>query len=250
MITALEPGRASRSPLRHVPFEQIDRAIPVDYHNHTAWTDGTASSVDMAFAASHAGVREFLFSEHVRRTSTYYPDFIREIRSLTVPDVSIFVGIEAKIVDLNGTLDAPPGIDSQCDAIVGSVHSPPKPDGSSGSWKEYSSEEALKTELALALAVVEKSRAHIIGHPLGMVITKFRLAPREELLLIARACAEFDKAFELNPRYCLSPEIMIDIVTTAGCKVNIGSDAHFTDAVGSSWRKFVVSGELQSEMAS
>lgn len=240
MITALEPGSPSRSPLRHTTYADIDRTTPTDYHNHTTWTDGTASSVDMASAAAAAGIREMLFSEHIRRTSTYFPDFAAEIRALRVPGLAAFVGCEAKILDTSGTLDMPPAVQDMCDAIVGSVHSPPKPDGTSGSWKDYSPEEALRTELALALAIVQKSRAHIIGHPLGMVITKFHLQPREELLTIARACAASGKAFELNPRYCLEPEIMIEIATTAECKVNIGSDAHFTDAVGSSWRKFVV----------
>lgn len=240
MTNALGPGTPSRSPLTHTRYVDIDRSVPRDYHNHTTWTDGTASSHDMAAAAAAAGIREMLFSEHIRSTSTYFPDFVAEIRALKVPNLRTFVGVEAKILDLNGTLDAPAEIESLCDAIVGSVHSPPRADGSSGSWKEYSAEDALRTETALALAIVEKSRAHIIGHPLGMVITKFHLEPREELLTIARACAAHGKAFELNPRYALAPDVMIEIANTAGCKVNIGSDAHFTDAVGKSWNHFVV----------
>lgn len=239
MTIALEPGNPSRSPLRHSTYAQLDRSYPIDYHNHTTWTDGTAASRDMAVAAAHAGIREILFSEHIRSTSSYFAGFAAEIRAIDIAGLKVFVGVEAKILDLNGTLDAPSAIEDMCDAIVGSVHSPPNSDGTSGSWGDFTPEQALNTELALALAIVQKSRAHIIGHPLGMVITKFDLEPREELLMIARACTESGKAFELNPRYCLDPKIMIDIATTADCKVNIGSDAHFTNAVGSSWRKFV-----------
>ena len=239
MITALEAGTTSRSPLRLVPYDDIDRSLPIDYHNHTAWTDGTASSADMANAAAAAGIREYMFSEHVRSTSTYFPEFEKEIRALAIPGVKIFLGCEAKILGTNGMLGAPPDIYSRCDAVIGSVHSPPNADGSSGSWKDFSAEAALKFETELALAIVRHSRAHIIGHPLGMCITKFHLQPADELRTIARACAECGKAFELNPRYSLEPHVMIGIVRDAGCKVNIGSDAHFTDAVGSSWRKFV-----------
>lgn len=240
MITALEPGTPSRSPLRLLPFVDIDRTIPIDYHNHTTWTDGTAASADMAAAAGTAGIREFMFSEHVRSTSSYFSEFEKEIRALSVPGLTIFVGCEAKILGLNGMLSAPREIYDRCDAVIGSVHGPPNPDGSSGSWTEFSAPEALKLETDLALAIVQKSKAHIIGHPLGMVITKFQLTPEDELRKIARACAEAGKAFELNPRYSLEPAVMIQIANDAGCKVNIGSDAHFTDAVGSSWRKFVV----------
>ncbi len=239
MITALEPGEPSRSPLRLVPYTEIDRALPIDYHNHTLWTDGTATSADMAAAAAESGIMEFMFSEHVRSTSTYFPEFEKEIRALNVSGMTIFVGCEAKILGLNGMLSAPPEVYNRCDAVIGSVHGPPNSDGSSGSWKDYTAAEALKLETDLALAIVQKSRAHIIGHPLGMVITKFQLKPADELRTIARACRESGKAFELNPRYSLDPETMIEIASDAGCKVNIGSDAHFTDAVGSSWQKFV-----------
>jgi putative hydrolase len=239
MITALEPGTPSRSPLRLVPYDEIDRTFPVDYHNHTVWTDGTATSADMANAARAAGIREYMFSEHVRSTSTYFPEFEKEIRAIEIPGMTIFVGCEAKSLGTSGMLGAPPGLYERCDAVIGSVHSPPNADGSSGSWKDFSAAEALKFETALALAIVEKSRAHIIGHPLGMCITKFHLQPVEELRTIARACADNGKAFELNPRYSLDTDVMIQIVRDAGCKVIIGSDAHFTDAVGSSWRKFV-----------
>lgn len=232
-----------RSPLRHVTYAQLDLTHPVDYHNHTTWTDGTASSLDMAAAAVSNGIREILFSEHIRRDSTYFPDFVTEVRALNAPNLKVFVGVEAKILDTDGTLDAPHDIEELTDAIIGSVHSPPNADGTSGSWQSFSAGEALKLELDLALAIVRRSRAHIIGHPLGMCITKFRLAPSEELLTIARACAEHDKAFELNPRYCIDPAMMVEIAISAGCKVNIGSDAHFTSAVGSSWKKFVSSME-------
>lgn len=239
MLPALEPGTPSLSPLRHATYAQLDRTHPIDYHNHTTWTDGTASAQEMADAAAANGIREILFSEHIRRDSTYFPDFAAEIRALSIPDLKMFVGVEAKILDTDGTLDAPPDIEDLADAIIGSVHSPQNADGTYASWQSFSAAEALKLELELALAIVRNSRAHIIGHPLGMCITKFRLAPRDELLTIARACAEHDKAFELNPRYCLEPEVMVDIAISAGCKVNIGSDAHFTNAVGSSWKKFV-----------
>ncbi len=243
MTAALGSGTPSPSPLKHVQFGKLDRTYPVDYHNHTKWTDGTASADEMAQAASKAGIREFLFSEHVRSTSTYFPEFAKTIRALAVDGLTIYLGVEAKVLDMRGTLDAPADIESLCDAIIGSVHSPPNDDGTSGSWKEYTPSQALEKELQLALSIVTHSRAHIIGHPLGMVITKFGLQPREELLAIARACALSGKAFELNPRYSLDPNTMIEIVTEAGCKVNIGSDAHFTDAVGSSWKKFVLGSE-------
>jgi putative hydrolase len=212
------------------------RAVPVDYHMHTTHTDGTATSLEMAQAAAACGIGEILFSEHVRHTSTYFPAFAREIRLLDLPGLKTWVGAEAKILNENGELDCTPEIAALCDALIGSVHSPPAPAG--GSWAKLSESEAVELEFRLALAIVTKSRAHILGHPMGMAITKFRTRPLKQLRILAEACLEHNKAFELNGRYCLSSAEWLAIVTDVGCPVSIGSDAHTAAAVGSAWLTF------------
>ena len=84
-----------------------------------------------------------------------------------------------------------------------------------------------------------KSRANILGHPMGMVIKMFNLRPLEHIYKLACACRDFDKTFELNPHYCPSPQEWVDIVKKANCKVSFGSDAHTTKEVGSSWNTFM-----------
>ena len=238
MSEVLNPGAMSSASLRLLPLAEVD-SFAVDYHMHTAYTDGSASAQQMAGAAAAQGIHEVLFSEHVRNTSTYYPSFLEEVRALRCPGLSIRVGIETKVLDVEGNLDCSPQVASLCDAIVGSVHRPPADaNGPDPSWSRFDAPSALELEFQLAMAIVTKSRAHILGHPLGMVITRFNLQPLEGLYELACACRDFDKAFELNTRYCNSPPDWIDLVRRAGCKVSFGSDAHTTGDVGSAWHLF------------
>jgi histidinol phosphatase-like PHP family hydrolase len=243
MDETLGPGSPSQCALRLVPWNEVDRSHPVDYHMHTNLTDGTASITEMIAAANRAELKEILISEHVRHTSTYWEDFARQVRDESLDGVKVYVGCEAKILDLNGTLDAPAAIAPLCDAVIGSVHSAPEENGTGGSWSKMDAVTARRIELDLALAIVRQSKAHIIGHPMGMTITKFRINPREELFKIAEACRESGKAFELNPRYCIERDVHIEAAKAAGCKVSFGSDAHFIEAVGTSWTRFLASAE-------
>ena len=232
----LNPGTTPLTPLDLLPWDQAVRSAPFDFHLHTNHTDGTADTQAMADSALASGIATMLFSEHVRHTSTYYPGFVSEIRQLNKDGLRAHVGVETKVLNLGGELDCSPEIASLCDAIVGSVHSPPADSG--GSWSNMAPEAAEELEFELAMAIVTRSKAHILGHPMGMAVNRFGLKPLGRLAELASACRESGKAFELNTRYCSSPGEWVDIVRAAGCKVSFGSDAHRVQDVGSAWRLF------------
>lgn len=234
----LAPGPPAPCPLLLRPWVDLDRQTPLDCHLHTNFTDGRGSPAEMVAAARQAGLRQLLFSEHVRRDSTYFPEFAAQVRSLAEDGMSVLVGVETKILDRTGSLDCPPGLVEQCQAIIGSVHSPPG-DGGLRAWHEMGASRALELEYALALAIIRHSRAQILGHPLGMAIKIFQLKPQEQLYQLALACREHGKAFELNPRYCSDPSLWLQIVQAADCRVSLGSDAHGPEDVGRAWRVFV-----------
>jgi len=244
MADRLPPGCPTCVRLRLEAWKGWNGDTPVDYHLHTTHTDGRATVSEMAQAAASIGMTEVLFSEHVRHTSAYFPSFVHEVRELQCPGMTALVGAEAKILDLDGHLDCSPEIAGICDGIIGSVHSLPRDEaGLSQSWSRLEAETALKLEFQLALAIVSKSRAHILGHPMGMVIKTFGVRPLEHLYRLACACRESGKAFELNPGYCSSPKDWIDVVKTAGCRVSLGSDAHSPLEVGNAWSVFMMGRE-------
>lgn len=240
MSDFLPPGTPVPTSLRLATWGSHDAAIALDLHMHTTHTDGKATIAEMADAAVAAGVAEILFSEHVRHTSTYFPEFAREVRALQLPRLRAYLGAEAKVLDLEGVLDCPPSAAAICDALIGSVHSlPANPDGSPQKWSHLDAATAVEREFAYAMAIVTKSRAHILGHPMGMCVTRLRVAPIEQIGQLARACREHGKAFELNVRYCPQPTEWVAAVKQAGCLVSIGSDAHSTREVGGAWAAFM-----------
>ena len=237
----LTPGTPTPTNLRLLPWSEFGTSVAVDYHMHTSYTDGTASVAQMAEAAASKGMDEILFSEHVRHTSSYYPEFVTEVRDLRHPGLKINVGVETKILDVEGHLDCSPQTASVCDAVIGSVHNPPPYGGrTGGSWTEFDPNSALELEFQLAWAIVTESQAHILGHPMGISITRFKLQPLDQLSRLANACKVHGKAFELNARYCFSPESWIEIVQRAGCNISFGSDAHRTSDVGRAWELFML----------
>ncbi len=243
MNDSLPPGQPRATSLRLVPWIDIDFSKAVDYHLHTLFTDGTASVQQMAQASWEAGIAEILFSEHVRYTSDYFVDFVTGVKNQQHPGLTVHVGAETKILDLEGHLDCHPEIATMSTALIGSVHSlPPESNGTIRRWSKLDAEAALELEFQLAMAIVTKSSAHILGHPLGMVISHFKLCPYAHLLELAKACQSYDKAFELNARYCSDPATWIEIVQIAKCKVSLGSDAHSPTAIGNAWKMFVRNG--------
>ena len=235
----LSPGDHAPTKLALYPWSTYPWAASVDYHIHTSYTDGTATIKEMADSAEGYELKQVLFSEHVRHTSTYYPGFVDELKALAPENLVLLTGVETKILDVSGTLDCSPEIAAMCDGIVGSVHNPPIGSGQSSSgWSDMDPEAAEELEFQLAMAIATNSRAHILGHPMGMVVTKFARRPYDRLEELARACADHDKAFELNARYCGDPLRWTEIVKRAGCKVSFGSDAHNSRDVGRAWRIF------------
>lgn len=240
MPELLSPGEATPTKLALHPWATYPWGESVDYHMHTSYTDGEDTIKEMADKAEDYELKQVLFSEHVRHTSTYYPAFLDELRSLAPENLVLLTGVETKILDVKGTLDCSPEISIMCDGIVGSVHNPPAGSlGSDTGWTGMDPEAAEELEFQLAMAIATKSRAHVLGHPMGMVVTKFNRLPYDRLEELAKACAAHDKAFELNARYCGDPANWTEIVKRAGCKVSFGSDAHNSRDVGSAWRMFV-----------
>lgn len=238
LTRTLAPGAPTRCELRFPTWEEAGPES-VDYHMHTIHTDGKDSPQAMAAAARSTGIGEVLFSEHVRHSSTYYPDFVTEIKGIEIPGLSVKVGVETKVLNIDGHLDCSIEIAELTDGILGSVHSPPAiGDGTIASWSLLTPKEAVDLEFHLAMAIVTKSRAHVLAHPMGMVVTRFQLQPLDQLAELARACAEYGKAFELNTRYCSDPVAWTQIVREFDCKVSFGSDAHRAADVGSAWHLF------------
>ena len=219
-------------------FQSIERSrVPAaDFHMHTTWTDGAADVSAMHERAIECGLATVLFSEHARRTSgDWFEEFAREVRALPSDSCRALVGVESKIDDFEGNLDAREGILENCDLVMASVHRfPGEVVFERGDAAGYSKEEAIDTEFRLALAGLRNPRVDILGHPFGMSYRRFGFAPPEDRTrdLIEEA-ARTGVAFEINCHYHPEPWRLIDWCREAGAAIALGSNAHTVAAVGS-----------------
>jgi len=97
-----------------------------DFHVHTDYTDGKNTVIEYCQKARQNNLKLIAFTEHVRKSITYdYDDFLSDISQAKSEfhDIKILSGCEAKVLNINGELDAPEEILDQCDIVVGVFHS-------------------------------------------------------------------------------------------------------------------------------
>lgn len=212
----------------------IDDIPMVDLHVHTSWTDGVNTVSEMYDQAVFVNLGVILFSEHVRKTSAdWFREFVKEVRDLPDKSCQALVGMETKIMDHNGNLDCTSEMISQCDLVVGSVHSFPSFGSIKECVKSLPGEEAVRIEHELACLILENDNVDIIGHPFGMCYRHFNVQPDEALMrsLIEKAGKE-NKTFEINGHYHDDPWMLIGLCMEYGTSMSLGSDAHRTGDVG------------------
>jgi len=85
-----------------------------DHHVHSTFSSDAISTLDQNLdAARERGLRAICLAEHVRRDSTWVPEFLEAVNALRpVPGLDVLAGVEAKILDRTGRLDLPDGFAS------------------------------------------------------------------------------------------------------------------------------------------
>ncbi len=97
-----------------------------DCQLHTTYTDGKSSPEEYFDQAEKNGLDFILFSEHVRRVTTYdYLKFKEHVyRAGAKSKVKFAVGAEAKVLDLQGNIDISEEILREAEMVLFSFHTP------------------------------------------------------------------------------------------------------------------------------
>ncbi|WP_029460249.1 PHP domain-containing protein [Solidesulfovibrio alcoholivorans] len=207
--------------------------LAVEGHTHTDFTDGLAPPRAYADRAVSLGLSRLAFTEHIRRTSTYWPRFAHEAANLRrVGGPRIWVGFEAKVCDGEGTLDIPDAAYAAADVVLGSVHAVPGAQGSRPP-RALPREELALAERDFGLALVRGGRAQVLAHAGGMSLALYGDFPLDYMDALARECAGADVAFEVNARYH-APVLtrLLPLLARYDPRVSLGSDAHEPSQVG------------------
>lgn len=216
-------------------FLELDKnKINRDYHVHTNWIDGENSAGEIIEQAEKLQLESIAFTEHIRHDSNYYSDFYHQIEELRKDKkVQIFIGVETKIMNLDGDLDISQENYEMADLVLGSVHSLPTQNGFINP-QELPTQELFLNEYQLALAMIRHPRVNVLAHPGGMSIMTYHEFPAEYLEDIVKEIAKTNIALEINARYT-NDKFFKDIIRF--CKmynpfISLGSDVHNREELG------------------
>ncbi|GIG38249.1 PHP domain-containing protein [Cellulomonas phragmiteti] len=222
-----------------------------DHHVHSTFSDDAVSTlVENLDAARHAGLAVIRMVDHVRVTTTYVPEMLAAVRALPAVDgLQVLTGVEAKVLDASGAIDAPPqvlaslGSPDGPDRVLLADHQVPGPDGP---WSPATATRLIAegrvtaadvVELvvtATARAVQRAGRAQL-AHPFS-ILPKVGLAeddvPDDLLDELARVLVATATPAEVNEKWrCPGPRVT-DRWRAAGVTLVASTDAHRAADVG------------------
>ncbi len=217
-IEAAESGRLK-------PLVEVGQIRGI-FHNHTTYSDGSASLEEMVAAARALGYRYIGISDHSQ--SAFYANGLKEDRvrdqhaaidalQKTFSDIRIFKGIEADIL-VDGAMDYPDDVLASFDFVIASVHS-----------RFNLSEEDQTRRICRALT---NPYVTMLGHATGRLLLS-REGYRVDMRKVIDTAAAQGKIVEINAnphrldldwRHCRYAK-------TQGVKVSINPDAHATDGL-------------------
>ncbi|MDQ3972382.1 MAG: PHP domain-containing protein [Thermoproteota archaeon] len=187
-----------------------------DYHVHSSYNDHSALDLTVKNAldrAAEVGLKTLAFTEHVRRSSSWVPQYIQEIKNFRESSMTnVVIGFEAKIL-ADGSIDC---LEEYSEAyfIIASFHS------------VYSDK---KKWMDALIKTIENPHVNVIGH-LAPEPT-FHIDSRE-IDFIASKIVLHEKIVEINAKYHRPPRDWILSFREKGVKFHLGSDAHSVSEIG------------------
>jgi HisJ family histidinol phosphate phosphatase len=203
----------------------------MDLHMHSNYSDGKHTPEEMIEAAIGIGYEAMAVTDHVWKSSPWVPAYAAHLQTLKRKyrhRIRLYSGIEAKVVSLDGDIDADPSFDALVDLVLGSIHRIPKPDGyySTADGDRLPRRAIIENWLEAFCRMLENPRVDIIAHPLSE-LKKFEI--REEELPMAEITdriAASGKILELNVRYNTPDQSVIRLSAQKGTAFLISSDSH------------------------
>lgn len=184
---------------------------------HTNYTDGAASIFEYLKKAKENKLALIAFTEHVRRKMNYkFDDLISEVYSYKDKfDIQILIGCEAKVLDLDGNLDVSDEILEKCEIVLGAFHG---------------FEPRQKEPYLIALKnMLKNPDVDIWAHPTLFCLKNNFSLDLDEIKEIGKLCLKHDILIEKNLKYNIPDPEFLNVVTSLGCSIVLGSDAHNTN---------------------
>jgi DNA polymerase (family 10) len=222
--------REDRGEVEAARERRLPRLIEVadlqgDLHTHSTWSDGSATPLEMASAASERGYAYLGVTDHsggLAVAGGLHPERLAEQRAALdalagEAPVRLLAGSEVE-VHRDGRLDFDDDVLAGLDLVVASLHSGLRQDSA------QFTERMVRTIL--------NGNVDIIAHPSGRLVER-RQGADIEWTPVLRAAREARVALEINsdPMRLDMDDIAARRAAEAGCLIAIDSDAHHPDAL-------------------
>ena len=211
-----------------------------DYHTHTTFSHGKGSIEGNVKEALKKGLKAVAITDHGPGHMTYgikredVPVMRAEIERLKkiYPQIEIYLGVEANIINRGNFLDVTPDEISQYDFIHAGYHFGIRDCYSAANFMyshgigtgEKRTRFLTERNTCMVINAIEQNRIKILTHPGDK-------AP-VDIGRIAKACAKNDVLMELNMKH---PHLTVEEIKTAAkedVSFVISSDAHIPEKVG------------------
>ena len=220
-----------------------------DWHVHSSEfsLDAYSTIAENIRAAGERGITTLGLADHARSDSTWIPVRNKMIASQMVrDDIEIFLGIEVKILRLDGALDIPQDIsgidfiliaDHQYPSVVGPLEPTVVRDMiQSGHLTGRDALDCiLQALINSVLKAPQTSQGSILAHPFSL-LPKIGLSEAmisaSQLEALGRALILRDAALEVNEKWRCPSDSVILALRNLGVRIVAGSDSHKSDDVG------------------
>jgi len=220
-----------------------DDILRGDHHVHSTFSDDAVSTPEENVAAAvAAGLDTLRIVDHVRRDTPWVADYVAAIGALRVPDgLTVLTGVEAKILDRDGTLDIP-ALPRGIDRILIADHQFPGEHGPLGPT-------AVRERIAAGWATDDVLDDFVTGvtramerHPGNQLAHCFSLLPKiglaesdlgaERLRTWAETAARTDTLVEVNEKWGCPEPAALAALRAAGARLVASTDSHVASDVG------------------
>lgn len=218
--------------------------ITKDFHTHTIYSKvgpylhGKGQIIDNVAAAHAKGLKEIAITDHgpleIYGLDPAKLDTMREEIKASqekYPDVKVYLGVEANIMDSKNGLDVEPKDFSKYDFVNAGYHYGVPHCGMITNWiafhlpcSEAFKEKMRKKNTDLAVRAIKNNKIKILTHPGDKAYF--------DMQALAKACEETGTLVEINARH-KNPDVDdLKMFAKYGVKFIISSDAHKPEKVG------------------
>ncbi|MFQ6127721.1 MAG: PHP domain-containing protein [Thermoplasmata archaeon] len=211
----------------------------MDIHIHSSFSDGLDSPNQIAEFAVSRKFDRICITDHIGPGTDWLDDFFEEMERLKeqfAEKIEILSGVEAKVLDLSGRLDANLSQVSRADLVFAAFHRIPQREGymvrgEIGRKKA----EALENWSVSMKAVLANPAAKIIAHPGNILKSNGVEIPRYLKEEIAVLAGRSGKIFEHNLKYGVPDSEFLSLLSSEGVQILPGSDAHSIAELDELW---------------